>query len=150
MAAASSHRLSVTTGCRERRFPRCCGASRDSRSGTAVDAYEREIQDSTADNPTTDFPIARRNWLRTDEDNVYLDPGPARCDALSGFQSAAATYYASRPEYGYDLVEYEYIDGHYCGSDEAVAYGTMISERKSVSGYGSFGYDLGGQHRALP
>ena len=103
--------------------------------------FERKLQDSTADNPTTDFPIARRNYLRTDEYNTYLDPGEATCRALAA-QNRGTTYYGSRPDYGYDLVEYEYVDGHYCGSDEAVAYGTMINERKGASGYASLGYDV--------
>ncbi len=103
--------------------------------------YERKIQDSTADNPTTEFPIARRNYLRTDEYNIYLDPGEATCDALS-HTNRGTTYYARRPEYGFDLETYEYVDGRYCGSDEAVAYGTMINGRKGANGYASLGYDI--------
>ncbi len=60
-------------------------------------------QDSSADNPTTDYPIARRNFLRTDEDNDYLDPGPATCDLARPSQRRAPPITAAGPEYGYDI-----------------------------------------------
>lgn len=105
--------------------------------------YERARQDSTADSPTTEYPIARRNFLRASEySDEYLDPGQAVCDALSGL-NFGTTYYGRRPEYGYDIENDEYIDGRYCGSNEAVAYGTMINQRKAVSGYGTFAYEIG-------
>jgi iron complex outermembrane receptor protein len=99
--------------------------------------YQRKLQDSTADNPTTESPLARRTFLRTDEYTGYINPGKATCDRLSG-QNGGTTYYASRPRY--DTID---GDGYFCGSNESVAYGTMISDRKSVSGYGSMGYNIG-------
>jgi outer membrane receptor protein involved in Fe transport len=98
--------------------------------------YQRKLQDSTADNPTTATPLARRTFLRTDEYSGYIDPGKATCDSLSG-QNRGTTYYAARPRY--DTIS---GPGHFCGSNASVAYGTMISERKSVSGFGSMGYDI--------
>jgi len=99
--------------------------------------YQRKIQDSTADNPTTATPLARRTFLRTDEYSGYIDPGKATCDPLSRL-NGGTTYYASRRNY--DTID---GPGYFCGSNESVAYGTMISDRKSVSGFGSMGYNIG-------
>jgi len=104
--------------------------------------YQRKLQDSTADNPTTQAPLARRTFLRTDEDTDYLDPGAATCASLARL-NGGTTYYASRPGYGYDLDTGDYVPGRFCGSNESVAYGTMISDRKSVTGYASMGYNIG-------
>lgn len=94
--------------------------------------YQRERQDSTADNPTTATPLAQRTFLRSDEDANYIDPGQATCTALSSLNQGTI-YYANRRRYG-----------QFCGSNESVAYGTMISERKSLTAYSAMGYDLGG------
>jgi len=136
----TSQRLSITTGWETGDFHGVVGLELlDQRP---LWMYQRKIQDSTADSPTTDTPIARRNFLRTDEDNDYLDPGASVCASLAKL-NRGSTYYASRPEYGYDIANDEYVDGRYCGSDEAVAYGTMINERRAASLYASMGYDLG-------
>ncbi|WP_153006102.1 TonB-dependent receptor plug domain-containing protein [Sphingomonas sanguinis] len=94
--------------------------------------YQRKRQDSTADNPTTATPLAQRTFLRADEDANYIDPGQATCSALSSLNQGTI-YYADRRRYG-----------RFCGSNESVAYGTMLSDRKSITAYGSMGYDLGG------
>ncbi|MEH3036571.1 MAG: TonB-dependent receptor [Sphingomonas adhaesiva] len=93
--------------------------------------YQRKRQDSTADNPTTATPLAQRTFLRADEDANYIDPGQATCASLSSL-NRGTIYYADRRRYG-----------RFCGSNESVAYGTMISERQSVSAYSALGYDLG-------
>ncbi|WP_147653988.1 TonB-dependent receptor [Vulcaniibacterium gelatinicum] len=98
-------------------------------------AYERDIQDSTRDAPTANTRIARRAYLRTDWWDDYIDPGQATCDALSG-QNGGTTYYAYRPRYGY-----------YCGSDESIGYGTILSKRRGVNGYASLNYDFGNGHQ---
>ncbi|MEO8375556.1 MAG: TonB-dependent receptor [Sphingomonas bacterium] len=103
--------------------------------------YQRSRQDSSADNPTTPYPVARRNFLRTDEDSDYLDPGAATCAPLARL-NGGTTYYGSRPDYGYDIANDEYVAGRYCGSNEAIAYGTITSDRKSISLYASAGYDV--------
>ncbi|WP_294320897.1 TonB-dependent receptor [uncultured Sphingomonas sp.] len=94
--------------------------------------YQRKRQDSTADNPTTATPLAQRTFLRSDEDANYIDPGQATCASLSSLNQGTI-YYANRRRYG-----------QFCGSNESVAYGTMISERKSLTAYSALGYDLGG------
>jgi len=102
-------------------------------------AYERAIQDSTKDAPTERTRRARSNYLRRelagpdydrvgDYDVYYIDPGEATCAALAG-QNQGTTYYARRSGYGY-----------YCGSDEAIGYGTIISKRRGANAYASLSY----------
>ncbi len=98
--------------------------------------YQRSRQDSTADNPTTEAPLARRTFLRADEYVYYIDPGKARCDALSHLNQGS-TFYAARP--GRDTFA---GDGMFCGSEKSVAYGTMISDRTAVSAYGNLGFAI--------
>lgn len=97
-------------------------------------AYEREIQDSTRDAPTARTRVARRAFLRTNWYDEYLDPGADTCAALGGLNDGT-TYHASRPGWGVDGE-----DGYYCGSDNSIGYGTIISKRKGVNGYASLGY----------
>ncbi|MGV8961192.1 MAG: TonB-dependent receptor plug domain-containing protein [Stenotrophomonas sp.] len=97
-------------------------------SQTPLWAYERSIQDSTKDAPTAASRAARRAYLRTDWDDDYIDPGQATCDALAG-QNDGTTYHALRPKYGY-----------YCGSDESIGYGTIISKRRGINGHTSMSY----------
>jgi iron complex outermembrane receptor protein len=106
-------------------------------------ALDRSIQDSTADDPVTDAPLARRVFLRYDYDNdAYVDPGRATCDSLSG-QNKGTTYYASRPRYGlFDDALDDYGPGFFCGSNEAIGYGTIITQRRGATAYGSLNYDL--------
>ncbi len=100
-------------------------------SQTPLWAYDREIQDSTKDAPTANSQIARRAYLRTDWWDDYIDPGQDTCDALAG-QNGSTTYYANRPRYGY-----------YCGSDESIGYGTILSKRRGVNAYASLSYAFG-------
>ncbi len=110
-------------------------------------AYDRAIQDSTKDGPTARSQAARRAFLRTNYDDEYLDPGQAACDGLSSL-NRGSTYYASRPGFGpYDPVIDDYGPGYYCGSDEAIGYGTVLSERKGINAYGAFNYTLANGHQ---
>ncbi len=93
-------------------------------------AYQRDIQDSTADAPTEGSRIARRAYLRTDYYDDYIDPGAATCQGLAG-QNQGSTYRAFRPGYGY-----------YCGSDASIGYGTILSERRGANGFASLSYDF--------
>ncbi len=106
-------------------------------------AYQRGIQNSRADNPTTAQPLAGRTFLRYNPDaDEYVDPGKATCDRL-GYLNGGSTYYASRPRYGaYDPVLDDYGPGYFCGSDTSVGYGTVISRREGFNGYLSAGLDL--------
>ncbi|MFT3978356.1 MAG: TonB-dependent receptor [Sphingomonas bacterium] len=105
--------------------------------------YQRSRQDSTADDPTTPTPLARRTFLRSDEYGDYINPGKATCDGLSSL-NRNSTYYASRRNY--DTFD---GPGYFCGSNNSVAYGTMISERKSLSAYSNMGLTLGDKAEAF-
>ncbi len=109
-------------------------------------AYQRDIQDSTADNPTTAKPLARRAFLRYDPSaDEYVDPGKATCDALSGL-NGGSTYYASRPRYGaYDDALGDYGPGYFCGSNTSIGYGTIVSRREGFNSFLSAGLDLSEQ-----
>ncbi|HVI58162.1 MAG TPA: TonB-dependent receptor [Luteimonas sp.] len=111
-------------------------------------AYDRSMQDSVKDSPDEDA-VARRAFLQTawdpdDGDNeYYVDPGQATCDSLA-FLNGGSTYRASRPNWGrYDPVADDYPLGYFCGSDESIGYGTIISRREGANAYGSFSYAFG-------
>jgi iron complex outermembrane receptor protein len=127
-----SHRISLTTGWETGGFHGVVGI--EALEQKPLWAYQRRLQDSTQDDPTG--PLARRTFLRADEYLYYINPGKARCDALSGL-NGGSTYHAVRE--GRDTID---GDGYFCGSDTSIGYGTMISKRRSLSGYGSMGYTL--------
>ncbi|GAA4222419.1 TonB-dependent receptor [Sphingomonas endophytica] len=106
-------------------------------------AYQRGIQDSAADNPTTPVTVGRRTFLRYDPANdEYVDPGVATCGALS-YLNGGSTYYAARPRYGaFDDALDDYGPGRFCGSDTSIGYGTIISRREGFNSFVSAGYDF--------
>lgn len=124
-----SHKLSLSSGFSRGDFNAVFGV--ELLDQKPLWAYERDIQDSTKDGPSSSSQLARRAYLRTNYDDDYLDPGQATCDGLAD-QNDGSTYYAFRPRYGY-----------YCGSDESIGYGTIISERKGANAYASLSYDFG-------
>ncbi len=129
----NSQRLSLTTGWEAGNFHGVVGIELlDQRP---LWQYQRKIQDSTADNPVGPT-LARRTFLRADEYLYYINPGKATCDKLSSL-NLGTTYYAARA--GRDTID---GDGYFCGSNESVAYGTAISQRRAASGYGAIGYTL--------
>src|SRR4029078_2664853 len=86
-----SHELSLSAGISRDQFHAVFGLELlDQRP---LWAFDRSIQDSTADNPTTDAPIARRDFLRIEpNDYVYIDPGQATCDSLSYLNKNSMTW----------------------------------------------------------
>ncbi|EIL93763.1 TonB-dependent receptor [Rhodanobacter spathiphylli] len=88
-------------------------------------AYDRKIQDSTADAPTERSQVPRRTFLNGDWNDDYIDPGQATCDAL-GYLNGGTTVYANRPRYG-----------NFCGSAESIGYGTILSQRRGINTYTS-------------
>jgi iron complex outermembrane recepter protein len=136
-----SQRLSMTAGWSKDRFHSVFGVELLDKQ--PLWAYDRTIQDSTADNPTTESAVARRDFLRIDPyEDVYVDPGQATCSALS-YTNQGSTYRGSRPGWGpYDDDLEDYGPGHYCGSDTSIGYGTVENQRRSVSGYASLNFDL--------
>ena len=88
-------------------------------------AYQRKLQDSTADAPTARSRVPRRTFLNGDWNDDYIDPGQATCDALS-YLNGGTTVYANRPRYG-----------NFCGSAESIGYGTILSQRRGINTYTS-------------
>lgn len=135
-----SYRITGTTGFRSGGFHALIGAQYSKQQ--PLWGYERSIQDSTADNPTTDEPLAYRNFVRYDSGGYYIDPGAGGCEAAS-ITNGGTTYYASRDGYGFDVDnDYAATDGYFCGSNEAISYGHILSERDQVNLYASAGYEL--------
>jgi outer membrane receptor protein involved in Fe transport len=136
-----SHRASLSAGFSRDRFHAVFGVELlDQRP---LWAFDRSIQDSTADNPTTDAPIARRDFLRIEpNDEVYIDPGQETCAALAGLNKGTIIW-GTRPGWGpFDEELDDWGDGHYCGSNESIGYGTVLSERRGATGFASLNVDL--------
>lgn len=104
-------------------------------------AYDREIQDSTDDQPGGGLP--RRTFLRRNmDDEVYIDPGASTCASISSLNGGSIIY-ASRPYWGYyDPVIDDYGPGYYCGSKTSIGYGTIVSGRKGFNSFGTMSYEL--------
>ncbi|POA58027.1 TonB-dependent receptor, partial [Pseudomonas sp. GW460-R15] len=77
----ASYRVTATTGWEVGNFTGVIGAEYINQR--PLWQYQRSLQNSTADNPTTAAPVARRTFLRTDESTGYIDPGAATCASLS-------------------------------------------------------------------
>ncbi|HEX2584287.1 MAG TPA: TonB-dependent receptor plug domain-containing protein, partial [Steroidobacteraceae bacterium] len=104
-------------------------------------AWNRSIQDSTADGPTADSQSPRRTFLRFDPDGNYLDPGVSTCNSLAHLNNHS-TVYATRPEYGPLDVDGNNTDGHYCGSAKSISYGTMVNGRRGLNVSASLTADI--------
>jgi iron complex outermembrane recepter protein len=136
-----SHRLSLSSGVSGDQFHAVFGLELlDQRP---LWAFDRRIQDSTADNPTTDAPIARRDFLRIEpNDEVYIDPGQATCDSLSYLNKGTMTW-GTRPGWGpFDDDLDDWGDGHFCGSEQSIGFGTILNSRRGATGFASLEYEL--------
>ena len=130
----ASHVLNLSSGFSRDAFTAVAGL--EYRNQKPLWGFERDQQDSSFDAPNpTRYGYPARNFLITDWYDDYIDPGEATCEGLSGLNDGTMQY-ANRRNYG-----------NYCGSDRAVAYRTMISERKGVNTYASLSYmfDNGGE-----
>ncbi|WP_459788934.1 TonB-dependent receptor domain-containing protein [Alteriqipengyuania sp. 357] len=132
-----SYKLSGSTGFQTDRFYTLIGAQFSHQE--QLFGFERDIQDSGLDSPTSD--LAYRNFLRTDSDGYYIDPGQAACDSLS-FTNQDSTYYASREGYGFEYPSYDTTPGYFCGSQEAWGYGAITSGWDQFNLYSSSGYEV--------
>ena len=136
-----STKLDITTGFTHGDFNLMFGA--ELLDQKPLWAYDRKIQDSTLDGPTSRSRLARRVFLRTDYYDTYLDPGQATCDALA-YLNHGSTFRASRPGYGeYDPDLDDYGPGYYCGSNDSIGYGTIISQRQGINTYTTMNMPLG-------
>jgi iron complex outermembrane receptor protein len=126
-----SQRLDITSGFSNGKFDTVFGLELvDKRP---LWAFQRSFTDSRLDSPADPSDIiASRNFVRTDVDGDYLDPGKATCDKLS-YLDQGTIFYASRDEYGYDPVTDSYVPGYYCGSYADVGYGTLENSRKMAN-----------------
>ncbi|OWQ99992.1 TonB-dependent receptor plug domain-containing protein [Sphingopyxis witflariensis] len=121
-----SHRVTATGGWSTDRFSISGGVEYlDQRP---LWAFQRNIQDSTDDNPVNT--VARRTFVRADENVDYIAPPAGACDALSNLNFGSVKLY-NRPRYG-----------DFCGSKESIAYGTIISGRKGFNSFGTMSYEL--------
>jgi outer membrane receptor protein involved in Fe transport len=136
-----SHRFSLSAGVSKNQFHASFGV--ELLDQKPLWAFDRKIQDSTADNPTTDAPIARRDFLRIEpNDEVYIDPGQATCNTLSDLNKGTIGW-GTRPGWGpYDDEIEDWGDGHFCGSEESIGYGTILNSRRGATGFASLNYDL--------
>jgi outer membrane receptor protein involved in Fe transport len=126
-----SQRLDITSGFSKGKFDAVFGLELVDKH--PLWAFQRSFTDSRLDSP--DDPsdiIASRNFIRTDIDGNYLDPGKATCDKLS-YLDHGTMFYASRDEYGYDAATDSYVPGYYCGTYADVGYGTLENGSKMAN-----------------
>ena len=135
----TSYRLTGSTGFETGALRTLLGV--EYRNQEPIWGFDRKIQDSTADNPTSDQAIPLRNFLRTDEFYSYLDPGVDACAPLAGLNQGT-TIYATRPGFGWDVEAGQFIDGNYCGSNEAIGFGMIQSDRQGLNLFSSTTYEL--------
>lgn len=125
----ASHRLNISGGLGKGNFNVVAGL--EYRAQDPIWGFQRRQQDSSFDAPNPSrYGYPPRNFLITDWWDDYIDPGEDTCAALSGLNEGTMQH-AYRRNYGY-----------YCGSDRAVAYRTMVSERDGVNLFASMGYDM--------
>lgn len=121
-----SHNLTLTTGFEEGNFSGIVGVELiDKRP---LWGYERDVQDSTLDAPTSRRKLPRLtaqilNW----EDDTNVAPAD-NCAAMAGLNE------------GTTVLAQDRFGEPYCGSDRAIAYRTIQNERKGYNAYGSFEY----------
>ena len=130
-----SHRLNYSSGFDAGKFHGVFGG--EVQWTDLIYGYQRKAQDSALDAPAgSGYDLPVQNWLRVNYDVYAIDPTEAQC-ALSSGTNGGTTQYATDDYYsdGDNL-------GGYCGSNEAVAYRTIQSERHSANFVGSFTYDL--------
>jgi len=126
-----SQRLDITSGFSKGKFDTVFGLELVDKH--PLWAFQRSFTDSRLDSPADPSDIiASRNFIRTDVDGDYLDPGKATCDKLS-YLDQGTIFYASREDYGYDPVTDSYVPGYYCGSYADVGYGTLENSRKMAN-----------------
>jgi outer membrane receptor protein involved in Fe transport len=131
-----SQRLQITSGFSRGNFDSVFGLEYVNQK--PLWAYQRSFTDSRLDSPAPRSKIvASQVFTRLDEDDNYIDPGKATCDALSSYDRGSIIY-AYRRNYGY-----------YCGSYQDVGYGTLQNGRKAVNFYGTASYRLSGHMEAF-
>ncbi len=124
-----SHDLTLTTGFERGGFSGIVGLE-------VIDkrplwGYQRKIQDSTQDGPTSRSRLSTLVARRYDvDDDVALDP-VGDCAAMAGLNG------------GSTVLSLDRWGEPYCGSDQVAAQRTITNQRKGATAYGSFEYLLG-------
>ena len=123
-----SHHLNLTTGFDTGKFSGIVGLElQDKRP---LWGYQRGIQDSTLDAPTSRRQLPRLTAQRYDwDDDVNIAPDDG-CAAMAGLNEGTTV-----------LAEDRYGEP-YCGSTRAIAYRTIQNERRGVNVYGAFEYQI--------
>ena len=121
-----SHKLTLTAGIERDNFSGIVGVElQDKRP---LWGFERSNQDSTLDAPTARRRLPRLTAQLYDwDDDVNIAPADD-CAAMAGLNDGTTVLAEDR------------FGEPYCGSERAIAYRTIQSERKGYTGYGSFEY----------
>ena len=121
-----SHKLTLTTGFERGEFSGIVGVEfLDKRP---LWGYERSVQDSTLDAPTSRRRLPRLTAQIYDwDDDVNIAPADG-CAAMAGLNQGTTVLAEDR------------FGQPYCGSERAIAYRTIQNERKGYNAYGSFEY----------
>ena len=121
-----SHKLTLTTGFERGNFSAIVGVELlDKRP---LWGFERDNQDSTLDAPTSRRRLPRLTAQLYDwDDDVNIAPADD-CAAMAGLNDGTTVLAEDR------------FGEPYCGSERAIAYRTIQSERKGYTAYGSFEY----------
>ena len=119
-----SHKLTLTTGFEQGNFSGIVGVELlDKRP---LWGFERDNQDSTLDAPASRRQLPRLIAQLYDwDDDVNIAPAD-NCSAMSGLNEGTTVLAEDR------------FGEPYCGSERAIAYRTIQSERKGINVYGSF------------
>ena len=126
-----SHRLTLTTGFERGNFSGIVGVELLDKS--PLWGFERDIQDSTLDAPTSRRRLPRLTAQLYDwDDDVNIAPADG-CSALAGLNEGTTVLADDR------------FGEPYCGSTRAIAYRTIQNQRKGANAYGSFEYRFSGE-----
>jgi outer membrane receptor protein involved in Fe transport len=130
-----SHRLNYSSGFDAGKFHGVFGG--EILWTDPIYGYQRKRQDSTLDAPDPAYQVPVTNWQRVDYDVYAIDATEADC-ALTASTNGGTTHLATDPYYG----DGDTIMGNYCGSESAIGYKTVQSQRHSGNLVGSFTYDV--------
>jgi iron complex outermembrane recepter protein len=118
-----SHLATVSTGYSKDKFNVVFGAELYKKD--PIWQYDRAIQDSRADAPTAESQNAVLNFYRSAD-----FPTQAQCDALKHLAGGTMVLFTDTD------------DDQYCGSQAAISYGTISSDKFSFNTYTSANYAL--------
>ncbi|MBS0582416.1 MAG: TonB-dependent receptor [Proteobacteria bacterium] len=126
---AASQRLTLTSGWSNDKFDSVFGV--EIYNQDPLWAYQRSYLSSRTYDPryaTSPTRVPAPTFVILDENEDYIDPGKATCDALA-YLNQGTVQYLTRRSYG-----------KYCGSLSDVGYGTMQNARRAANFYGSATY----------